>query len=122
MKKPEKHEEEKQKQPAGDAASNQPEENQDFPPQNGSSSAPESESAPESAQEPLIGLTMAEYTEMQEKIAQAEQKSKEHFEGWQRERADFLNYRKRGRTGKCPASPEPDRSDHQKIPGDSGRP
>ncbi len=50
---------------------------------------------PESAQEPLVGLTMAEYNEMQEKIAQAEQKSKEHFEGWQRERADFLNYRKR---------------------------
>ena len=95
MKKPEKHEEEKQKQHAGDAASNQPEDNQDFPPQNGSSTAPESESAPESAQETLVGLTMAEYTEMQEKIAQAEQKSKEHFEGWQRERADFLNYRKR---------------------------
>ena len=89
MKKSEKHEDdENQKQPLADAAANQA-------PQNGSVPAPESESTPESAQEPLVGLTMDEYNQMQDKITQADKKSKEHFEGWQRERADFLNYRKR---------------------------
>ena len=92
MKKSDKHDDEKEKQPAASAASNQAEENV-----NGSAPAPESEaeSAPEEAQEPLVGLTMAEYNEMQDKITQAEQKGKEYFEGWQRERADFLNFRKR---------------------------
>ncbi len=44
MKKPEKHEEEKQKQPAGDGASIHPEEKQDLPPQDGSIPAPEFDS------------------------------------------------------------------------------
>lgn len=61
----------------------------------GSDPAPEANAAPEAAQEPLIGLTMAEYSDLQTKIEQAEQKSREYFEGWQRERADFNNYRRR---------------------------
>lgn len=93
MKKPEKHEEEKENRTPGEDQPNQPLENQ--APHNGSAPAPESDSAPETAQEPLVGLTMTEYNELGDKIAQAEQKSKEFFEGWQRERADFLNYRKR---------------------------
>ena len=93
MKKPEKHEPEKQKHTPADAAPNQGAENQ--APQNGSAPAPESEAAPEASQEPLVGLTMAEYNELQDRITQTEQKCKEYFEGWQRERADFLNYRKR---------------------------
>jgi molecular chaperone GrpE len=60
-----------------------------------SSPAPEANAAPEAAQEPLIGLTLAEFSELQNKIEQAEQKSKEYFDGWQRERADFNNYRRR---------------------------
>lgn len=51
--------------------------------------------APEAAQEPMVGLTMAEFTALQEKAEEGEKKSREYFEGWQRERADFLNYRKR---------------------------
>jgi molecular chaperone GrpE len=92
MKKSDKPEDENQTQPPADAVSNQAEENQ-----NGSMPAPESEpeSAPETSQEPLVGLTITEYNEMQDKITQSEQKGKEFFEGWQRERADFLNYRKR---------------------------
>ena len=94
MKKFDKHEEdEKQNRPPADSESDPVDENNAS--QNGSTPAPESDFAPETAQEPLVGLTMTEYNEMQDKITQSEQKSKEHFEGWQRERADFLNYRKR---------------------------
>lgn len=57
--------------------------------------APEGSAAPEAAQEPMIGLTMAEFNALQGKADEAEKKSREYFEGWQRERADFLNYRKR---------------------------
>jgi len=57
--------------------------------------APEGNATPEAAQEPLIGLTLAEFSDLQSKIEQAEQKSKEYFDGWQRERADFNNYRRR---------------------------
>jgi molecular chaperone GrpE len=64
-------------------------------PDNGSTPAPEANAAPEAAQEPLIGLSMTEYSEMQNKIEQSEQKAKEYFDGWQRERADFNNFRKR---------------------------
>ena len=92
MKKSEKHEEDNPKQ--------QPEENSDARAEGqsspgGAGSAPESAAAPETSQEPLVGLTLSEYNDMQQKIEQAEQKAKDHFEGWQRERADFLNYRKR---------------------------
>lgn len=38
---------------------------------------------------------MAEYTELQNRLEQAEQKAKEYLDGLQRERADFSNYRRR---------------------------
>ncbi len=60
-----------------------------------SAQAPEASAAPEAAQEPMIGLTMAEYTELQNKASEAEKKTREYFEGWQRERADFSNFRRR---------------------------
>lgn len=56
---------------------------------------PEGEAAQETVQEPLVGLTMAEYTELQNRLEQAEQKAKEYLDGLQRERADFSNYRRR---------------------------
>jgi molecular chaperone GrpE len=64
-------------------------------PANEAAPAPESNAAPEAAQEPLIGLSMTEYSELQNKIEQSEQKAREYFDGWQRERADFNNYRRR---------------------------
>lgn len=69
----------------------------DTPPADSSpdSPSPESNAAPEANQEPLIGLTMSEFSELQKKIEQAEQKSRENLEGWQRERADFNNFRRR---------------------------
>jgi molecular chaperone GrpE len=89
MKKPEKHENEEEKK-------DKPEEKAGVGPSgDGSAAAPESGAAPEAAQEPLVGLTLDEYNDLQKKVEQAEQKSKEYYEGWQRERADFVNYRKR---------------------------
>jgi molecular chaperone GrpE len=55
----------------------------------------EPDAAAQAVQEALVGLTIAEYSELQQRIEQAELKSKEYFEGWQRERADFNNYRRR---------------------------
>jgi molecular chaperone GrpE len=79
--------------PPEDNSSATPADNQESG--SGASSAPESNAAPEATQEPLIGLSMTEYSEMQNRIEQSEQKAKEYFDGWQRERADFNNYRKR---------------------------
>mgnify|MGYP005813207671 CR=1 FL=1 len=36
-----------------------------------------------------------DYSELAEELQQAQDKAKEFFEGWQRERADFANYKKR---------------------------
>jgi molecular chaperone GrpE len=36
-----------------------------------------------------------EYNELAEELQQAQEKAKEFFEGWQRERADFANYKRR---------------------------
>ncbi len=56
------------------------------PAQNGT--PPEGENA---AAEVQIAISMAEYTAFQ----QAEKQSQEYLDGWQRERAEFANYRKR---------------------------
>lgn len=96
MTKPHKHEEHQNPKPPEKPEPEIPSEPEnETPPADGSESAPESAEAPEAAQEPLVGLTMSEYNELQKKTSDAEQKCKDYFEGWQRERADFLNYRKR---------------------------
>jgi len=92
MKKPEKHEQEKEPKSKVEEPTTPAEETVA---KNGDTPAPESNSAPEAAEEPLVGLTLSEYSELQNKAEEAEKKAREYFEGWQRERADFLNYRKR---------------------------
>jgi molecular chaperone GrpE len=60
--------------------------------------SPEGTPAESAQQEPLVGLTLAEYTDLAKKAERAdaaEQKAREYLEGLQRERADFTNYRKR---------------------------
>ena len=37
----------------------------------------------------------SEYNQLAQNLQDAEKKSKEYFEGWQRERADFANYKRR---------------------------
>jgi molecular chaperone GrpE len=96
MTKPHKNEEHQNpKPPEASMTGDTPEPVEGAAPADGTAAAPESAAAPEATQEPLVGLTLSEYTELQKKISDAEQKSREYFEGWQRERADFLNYRRR---------------------------
>jgi molecular chaperone GrpE len=49
----------------------------------------------ETAQVPMVALSMEEFESLQKELEKASNKSNEYFEGWQRERADFLNYKKR---------------------------
>jgi molecular chaperone GrpE len=52
--------------------------------------------APEAVVEtPEVHISAAEISELQQALEEALAKSKEYFEGWQRERADFSNYKRR---------------------------
>lgn len=44
---------------------------------------------------PMVALSMEEYETLQKAADQARTQSSEYFEGWQRERADFANYKRR---------------------------
>lgn len=43
----------------------------------------------------MATLSVEELTALQNELQTAQKQSKEYYEGWQRERADFLNYKKR---------------------------
>jgi molecular chaperone GrpE len=49
----------------------------------------------EASQAPMVALTMDEFETLQKELEKTHTQSNEYFEGWQRERADFLNYKKR---------------------------
>jgi len=49
----------------------------------------------ETLSQEMVSLPVEELTELKSKLETANKQSKEYFEGWQRERADFLNYKKR---------------------------
>jgi len=49
----------------------------------------------ETVSQEMVSLPVEELTELKSKLETANKQSKEYFEGWQRERADFLNYKKR---------------------------
>jgi molecular chaperone GrpE len=46
-------------------------------------------------QQTMVALTMEEYDALQKKVEEANSKEKEYLDCWQRERADFMNYKKR---------------------------
>jgi molecular chaperone GrpE len=46
-------------------------------------------------QVPMVALSMEEYEILQRELEQSRSKCDEYFDGWQRERADFANYKKR---------------------------
>ena len=57
---------------------------------------PEGDDRPEAeAQAPMVALTMEEYDALQRDLEQTRTKAAENLDGWQRERADFSNYKKR---------------------------
>jgi molecular chaperone GrpE len=54
--------------------------------------APEASEVPEA---PMVALTMEEYDALQAELEKMRASSNDYFDGWQRERADFSNYKKR---------------------------
>jgi molecular chaperone GrpE len=46
-------------------------------------------------QVPMVALSMEEYDILQRELEQTRSQCDEYFDGWQRERADFTNYKKR---------------------------
>jgi molecular chaperone GrpE len=47
------------------------------------------------AQSPMVALSMDEYDTLQKELEKNRTQAASYFDGWQRERADFLNYKKR---------------------------
>ncbi len=47
------------------------------------------------AQPPMVALSMEEYDTLQHELEGARAQCNDYFEGWQRERADFANYKRR---------------------------
>jgi molecular chaperone GrpE (heat shock protein) len=64
-------------------------------PLDGASETVEGPPAASVPQAPLIGLTLEEYDTIQKDLEKNRSQATSYFEGWQRERADFLNYKKR---------------------------
>ena len=63
-------------------------------PEKDSTSQPQgSQPAPE--QPPMVALTLEEYSALEKQREEARQQAREFSEGWQRERADFQNYKRR---------------------------
>jgi molecular chaperone GrpE len=63
---------------------------------NENSSNPNHSPKGEKGQQPaMVALTMQEYDDLQKSLEEANQKAQTNFDGWQRERADFINYKKR---------------------------
>jgi molecular chaperone GrpE len=66
------------------------------PSENGPANPDGAASQPEvSNQTPMVALTMEEYDTLQKELDQARAKTTDYFDGWQRERADFTNYKRR---------------------------
>jgi molecular chaperone GrpE len=49
----------------------------------------------EEPQVPMVAMSMGEFETLQHELEQVRSQSNEYFDGWQRERADFMNYKKR---------------------------
>ncbi len=73
---------------------NKPEDDQSLPKRDDPSPDSTPESEPQQ-QQTMVALTMEEYDALQNQIEAARSKEKEYIDSWQRERADFLNYKKR---------------------------
>lgn len=64
-------------------------------PGSGQPSGSEGEGKNQPEQTLMMALSMEEYETMQKEIEESRKQAGENFEGWQRERADFNNYRRR---------------------------
>jgi len=52
-------------------------------------------SADNAVPQPEIVVSLEEFDQLAEKLQQSETQAKDYFDGWQRERADFANYKRR---------------------------
>lgn len=53
------------------------------------------EQAPGAGSETLEGISKEQYDQLAQELQQSQTQAKDYFEGWQRERADFANYKRR---------------------------
>ena len=53
------------------------------------------ETETEAKEEPMTTIPLSEYEALKQELERAQQSEKAYYEGWRRERADFLNYKKR---------------------------
>lgn len=65
------------------------------PPKDGSPGSAGNPEQPAEPQAPMVALSMEEYSQMQAELQKAQDEAKEFLDGWQRERAEFSNYRRR---------------------------
>ena len=62
---------------------------------NTSATPQEQSSGDNEPQQTMVALTMEEYDALQKDIEESKRQSQEYLDSWQRERADFMNYKKR---------------------------
>jgi molecular chaperone GrpE len=65
------------------------------PPKDGTPPPNDGKEQPVEPQAPMVALSMEEYSQMQADLKKAQEESKEFLDGWQRERAEFANFRRR---------------------------
>ena len=65
------------------------------PEENPSSTPQEQSGGKNQAQQTMVALTMEEYDSLQKDLEEGKRQAQEYLDSWQRERADFLNYKKR---------------------------
>ena len=68
--------------------------NNEKPPENPPSPEKEPAGGDGASQVPMVALSMEEYDTLQQELEQTRTQSNEYFDGWQRERADFSNYKR----------------------------
>ncbi len=96
--KPENNPPAKHRHDGGKKESDQPSNENNILPEGSAESQPEKKdngAAEEAPQAPVIAMSMEEYDALQAELEKAKAQSNDYHEGWQCERADFSNYRKR---------------------------
>ncbi len=66
-----------------------------LPEENASAPHPDKSEDENQPQQTMVGLTMEEYDSLQKEVGEGKRQAQEYLESWQRERADFANYKKR---------------------------
>lgn len=65
------------------------------PPKDGTPPPNDGKEQPAEPQAPMVALSLEEYSQIQADLLKAQEEAKEFLDGWQRERAEFANFRRR---------------------------